>query len=68
MAAALKDKYETRALKEVLDEYPRLRNAMQAVQRVRGAAIQGGDAVSSYTGPSSISSVEDLFRIANHNQ
>lgn len=43
LAAALKNKYEGRALKQVLSEYPKLREQLRAVRRMKGAAITSGE-------------------------
>jgi hypothetical protein len=52
-AAALKNKYESRALRQVMDEYPKLMNQMRAVRRMRGAAITSGE--------SGVQQIESLF-------
>jgi hypothetical protein len=54
-AAALKTKYESRALRQVMDEYPTLMNAIRAVRRMRGAAITSGE--------SGVQQVEQLFGV-----
>jgi hypothetical protein len=43
LAAALKDKYEGRALQQVMEEYPRLREQIRAIRRMKGAAITSGE-------------------------
>jgi hypothetical protein len=55
-AAAKKDEWEQRALKQVLDEYPKLREQWKLVQRERGAALKAGD--------SGVAEVEQLFGTA----
>lgn len=52
-AAALKNKYESRALRQVMDEYPKLMNQIRAVRRMRGAAITSGE--------SGVQDIESLF-------
>lgn len=55
-AAALKNKYESRALRQVMDEYPKLMNQIRAVRRMRGAAITSGE--------SGVQQVEQLFGVS----
>lgn len=55
LAAALKDKYEGRALKQVMEEYPRLREQIRAVRRMKGAAITSGE--------QGVQSVEQMFGV-----
>ena len=43
MAAGLKEKYEGRALHQVMAEYPRLREQIRIVRRMKGAAITSGE-------------------------
>jgi hypothetical protein len=55
-AAALKNKYESRALRQVMNEYPTLMNQMRAVRRMRGAAITSGE--------SGVQQIESLFGVS----
>jgi len=55
-AAALKNKYESRALRQVMDEYPKLMNQIRAVRRMRGAAITSGE--------SGVQQIEQLFGVS----
>jgi hypothetical protein len=43
MAAAIKEKYEQRALKQTMEEFPKLREAIRQIRRIKGAAISGGE-------------------------
>ena len=43
LAATTKEAYEQRALKQVLNEYPKLRTQYEATMRIKGAAITGGE-------------------------
>jgi hypothetical protein len=56
LAAALKEKYEQRALKRVMDEYPRLREQYRGVRRMKGAAITSGE--------QGVAEIEALFGVS----
>lgn len=43
LASTLKESYEQRAFKKVLDEYPKLKTQYEAVARMKGAAITSGE-------------------------